>query len=365
MDIQRIKTALLRSALDNLYLHNNPRVEVAEAYAGESTLDDLLVSRPGGIVRTKQPGGLNWQVVPDITGSVYPALQYFDAVREWRSGVSRQGQGTDPNALQNQVATIANQMFDAAQAKIKLIARIFAETGIRDLFQLLHREIRRNGSQAQTVRLRNHWVDVDPRAWKQRDDMTINVGLGTGSKSAQLSHIMAIIGLQREALAAGKTNLVSDDNLYNAAKEAAKLVGLKNVDAFFTDPKTQPAPQAAPDPKLLELQVRTEIEKAQAQADIVSQNAKIDSEMRLAQMRFELEKQLKLVDAELRGAEHRMAMALKATEAGPVGPDGQSAGGNPGAMLAMLMEHMARMSGPKRARKLPDGSWVTEHVPGA
>ena len=44
------------------------------------------------------------------------------------------GQGIDPNALQNQVATIANQMFNAAQAKVKLIARIFAETGIRDLF---------------------------------------------------------------------------------------------------------------------------------------------------------------------------------------------------------------------------------------
>ncbi|KRQ94969.1 hypothetical protein CQ12_38220, partial [Bradyrhizobium jicamae] len=55
MDIQRIKTALIRGALDNLYLHNNPRVEVAEANAGQNTLDDLLVSRPGGVVRTKTP----------------------------------------------------------------------------------------------------------------------------------------------------------------------------------------------------------------------------------------------------------------------------------------------------------------------
>src|SRR5262252_3619523 len=108
MDIQRIKTALLRGALDNLYLHNHPRVEVPESHASGNTLDDLLVSRPGGIVRTKAPGGLQWQVVPDITASIYPALQYFDATREWRTGVSRQGQGVDPNALQNQVATIAN-----------------------------------------------------------------------------------------------------------------------------------------------------------------------------------------------------------------------------------------------------------------
>ena len=132
MDIQRIKTELLRALLDNAYLANNPRTEVPESHATETTLDDLLVSRPGGIVRTKLPGGLSVIAHPDVGGHVFPLLQYQDATREWRTGVSRQGQGVDPNVLQNQVATIANQMFNAAQAKMKMIARIFAETGIRD-----------------------------------------------------------------------------------------------------------------------------------------------------------------------------------------------------------------------------------------
>src|ERR1044072_46799 len=124
MDIQRIKTALVRGMLDNLYLHNNPRVEVAEANAGPNTLDDLLVSRPGGVVRTKTAGGLNWQVVPDITASVYPALQYLDATRESRTGMSNQSQGIDANALQNQSATAVAQVFSASQMRMKLIARI-------------------------------------------------------------------------------------------------------------------------------------------------------------------------------------------------------------------------------------------------
>jgi hypothetical protein len=146
-------------------------------------------------VRTKTPGGLQVLQHPDIGSHVFPLLQYQDATREWRTGVSRQGQGVDPNALQNQVATIANQMFNAAQAKMKLIARIFAETGIKDLFCLLHAVIRKHGSKAQTVRLRNQWVSVDPRDWRARNDMTINVGLGTGSKSEQLAHMMTILGL--------------------------------------------------------------------------------------------------------------------------------------------------------------------------
>jgi hypothetical protein len=118
-DIQDIKTALLRGMLDNVYLHQNPRVVVSEGLCTDSTLDDLLVSRPGGIVRVKQDpqNAVQWQTVPDITPSLYPAMQYMDATREWRTGVSRQGQGVDPNALQNQVATIANQMFNASQAK--------------------------------------------------------------------------------------------------------------------------------------------------------------------------------------------------------------------------------------------------------
>jgi hypothetical protein len=93
MDIQRIKTALLRALLDNAYLANNPRTEVPESHATETTLDDLLVSRPGGIVRTKMPGGLTVLKHPDIGGDVFPLLQYQDTTREWRTGVSRQGQG--------------------------------------------------------------------------------------------------------------------------------------------------------------------------------------------------------------------------------------------------------------------------------
>ena len=161
MPVQREKTALKRGALDNLYLHNNPRVEVAESMAGPNTLDDLLVSRPGGVVRTRQPGGLNWQAVPDITTSIYPMLQYLDAELETRTGVSKQAQGLDANALQNQSATAVAQVFSASQMRVKLIARIMAE-GVRDIFALLHGTIRKHGQQRQTVRLRNAWVNVDP-----------------------------------------------------------------------------------------------------------------------------------------------------------------------------------------------------------
>ena len=317
MDIQRIKTALLRALLDNAYLANNPRTEVPESHATETTLDDLLVSRPGGIVRTKMPGGLSVIEHPDIGNHVFPLLQYQDATRECRTGVSRQGQGVDPNALQNQVATIANQMFNASQAKVKLIARIFAETGIRDLFALLHMTIRKNGSQAQTVRLRNQWVTVDPRDWRARNDMTINVGLGTGSKAEQLAHLQLIIGAQKEAIAAG---LVSAKNLFHSAKELVKLAGHKNVDAFFTPPGAPAdpndpasAPIAPPaDPKHAEIAAKAQTEQARITADAAHQKMKLDAQLAFEREKFALEKELKLLDLQIARERHQQDMQRSA-----------------------------------------------------
>ncbi|WP_316227214.1 hypothetical protein [Bradyrhizobium sp. SZCCHNR1047] len=325
MPLQREKTALKRGALDNLYLHNNPRVEVAEQNAGPNTLDDLLVSRPGGVVRTKTAGGLNWQVVPDITSSIYPMLQYIDAELESRSGLSKQAQGIDANALQNQSATAVAQVFSASQMRIKLIARIMAE-GVRDMFGLLHATIRKHGQQRQTVRLRNAWVQVDPREWKTRDDMTIEVGLGSGGKAQQFAQTMAIANVQKELAMAGKINLVGDRELYNTAAELTRIMGHKNPGRFFNDPAAvdpqtgrllhpPPAPQQPPpDPKLLAAQARVQTEQAiaahkaqlaqqQAHNDLIHQQVKVQAEIELAKIRAGLDAKIALLDAHLKTVE--------------------------------------------------------------
>lgn len=311
MDIQRIKTALIRGALDNLYLHNNPRVEVAEENAGQNTLDDLLVSRPGGVVRTKTPGGLNWQVVPDITASVYPAIQYFDSVREQRTGLSQQSQGLDANALQNQSATAVAQVFSASQMRTKLIARIIAE-GVRDIFSLLHGTIRKHGQQQQTVRLRNKWVPIDPREWKNRDDMTINVGLGTGGKAQQFAQTMAIANVQKEMIAGGMSQLAGPKEVYNTAAELTRIMGHKNPDKFFNDPDAKdpqtgqplhPAPPPAPDPKVMAIQAQAQNDQQELALKAQLDKQKAADAAQLAQFKAEMDAKLKIIDAHLKAIE--------------------------------------------------------------
>jgi len=318
MPIQREKTALKRGALDNLYLHNNPRVEVAEQNAGPNTLDDLLVSRPGGVVRTKTAGGLNWQVVPDITASIFPALQYLDAELETRTGVSKQSQGIDANALQNQSATAVAQVFSASQMRMKLIARVLAEP-IKDIFSLLHGTIRKHGQQSQTVRLRNQWVTVDPRTWKTRNDMTINVGLGNGSKAQQFAQQMAIANAQKELIVGGKGHMVPDDRLFNNLSDLVKITGHKNADRYFADPTEKnpdgslkyPPAQPQPDPKVQVAQMnaqakqqdnaqKAQLDQHKAQMDAVHQAAKSQADIAVAQIKAELDAKLKLLDAFLK-----------------------------------------------------------------
>lgn len=352
MDIQRMKTALMRSLLDNIYLANNQRLEIAESHAGPHTVDDMLNNRPGGIIRTKQPGGLMPVPNQEIGSFAYPMVEYLDATREWRTGVTRQGQGIDANTLQNQTAEAVSKIYSAAQARMKLIARIFAETGIRDMFSILHATIRKNDRQSNTVKLRNKWVTVNPRDWKTRDDMTINVGLGNGTKDQQMAFLITLLGLQKEAIMVPQMQLVEPSNIYNSLKKVVELGGLKSVEPYFTDPKAidpktgQPKqpPPPAPDPKMVEVQANIQIEQAklqasaqqaerdgqikqaemqgkmaleklQAEADIATQNRKTQAELVLAERRFELERELKLLDASIKKEQHGQALALNAQKA--------------------------------------------------
>jgi hypothetical protein len=205
---------------------------------------------------------------------------------------------------------------------MKLIAKILAETGIRDMFALLHATIRKHGQQAETVRLRNQWVTVDPRNWKTRNDMTINVGLGTGGKAERFSHLMAIVNLQKEAIGAGKINLVDDQKLYNSASQLTRLLDYKNADQFFNDPSAtaadgslkHPPPAPPPSGEALQAQAKLQLDHAKLQADAAHQQIKLQGESQLAQHKAVLEAQLMMVEARLRERAEQRAHEVHALE---------------------------------------------------
>jgi len=325
MDIQRIKTALYRGMLDNVYLANNQRLEISESHAGPNTIDDLLNGRPGGLVRTKTPGGLLPIPNQNLGEYVYPALEYMDTVREWRTGVVRQGVGIDSDALQNQSATAVRQTYNAAQAKMRLNARVMAEVGFKQLFWKMHSVIRKNEGSRPTVKLRGEWVTVDPRQWRKRDDLTISVGLGSGGKAEQAAYWNQILLIQKEALALPGQNIVKPDNIYAVLTKLLAAGGEKSAEPYFSDPSdpANPPGEEKPDPKeaeaqakllmqqaqikadmqkmqadaqlkQMEMQHRIQLEQTQAQADVAANDRKIEADIALAREKFAMERELKM-----------------------------------------------------------------------
>jgi hypothetical protein len=280
-DIQMIKSTLIRGQLDNMYLANNGRYAISDRV----NLDDMLTSRPGGIVRVNgEPGTsiMPLQHAP-FPPSSFTMVEYMDNMKEKRTGITAYNQGLDSESL-NKTASGVAQIMSAAQQRLELVARTFAETGVKDLFMLVHRLIRQNVTKPDIVRIRNQWIEVDPREWKNRKDLSISVGLGAGNKDQQLMHLNAILQMQKEAIQVGLTN---PEKIYNALSKLTQNAGFKNPEEFWVNPSNMPqgAQQQKPDPTEMAIQGQLAIEQAKAQADMQLEAQKSEADIQQEQLR--------------------------------------------------------------------------------
>jgi hypothetical protein len=272
MDLQEIKSSLTRQMLNSLYLSNNPRVWAVD---GQVNLDDLLTHRPGGVVRMRQPGMVGELNTTYVGAQAFPFLEYIDRTLEGRTGVSRMMQGIDADALHGgnkamQTATGVAALQSAAQQRVALIARVFAETGVKKAFRLILQLVTKYQDQQRVVRLRNQWVPVDPRAWNSEMDCSIEVGLGSGNKAEQTAHLGNILAIQQQLMQVGGMGMVTPKEIHNTLAKMVQLAGLKQVDAYFADPSQamqQPPQPPPPDPNLMLVQVQAQVEQGKLELE--------------------------------------------------------------------------------------------------
>tara|TARA_R110000796_G_scaffold89660_3_gene193281 strand:- start:9624 stop:11648 length:2025 start_codon:yes stop_codon:yes gene_type:complete len=307
MDVQLIKSTLMRQLLDNIYNTNNARVVAVE---GQVNLDDLMTNRPAGIVRVRQAGAVQPLQVSDVSSSVFPALNYMDSVREQRTGINKQSMGLDADALQSTTATAVAAMQSAQQGKIEMIARVFAETGVRRLFRNILHLVTKYQNKEKIIRLNNNFVPIDPREWAHMYDVQINVGLGTAQKDQQIAFLMQTAAKQEQTLMQmGMDNpLVTMSQYRNTLAKITELSGFKDANQFWSSPqeieaKMQQQAQAAqqkgnqPTPEM-------QMEMQKAQQDIELKKQKM-------QMEFELEREKMAAELELRRQELEFERQLR------------------------------------------------------
>jgi len=308
VDIQLIKSTVTRQILDNLYMTNSPRMGVVE---GQVNLDDLLTVTANGIVRMKNTQAIVPLTVPPTANQSFPLLEYLDSVQAKRTGVSDQMNGLNPDVLQNSTATAVAMMQNSAAGKVELIARVFAETGVKDLFQKILQLLCKYQDKERIVRLRGKYVSIDPREWTNGFDISINVGLGTGNKQEQMAMIAMVLGKQEEILKTVGINnpLVSLTNYRQTLGRFIEAAGFKDSNEFFLEITPEQEQQMAQQSQQQGQQQDPAMEAyvAQMQAKMAADNAKAENDIQIAQVKAEAQIRLKQQEFE-------MTMALKKQE---------------------------------------------------
>lgn len=305
-DLQAIRTTLVRGFLDNMYLANNGRNAID---ASRVNLDDMLTSRPGGIVRVRgDPGGAIVPLIhPQVGGDILSAVEYVDGVRENRTGVTRYNQGIDANSL-NKTATGINAIQNASMQRIELIARLFAETGVKALMVICHALSMKHSRQAEMVRLKGQWAQVDPSSWKARADVSVSVGIGTGNKDQQLMHLGNIWQMQMMGLQLG---IATPENLYHTAAKMTQNAGFKQAEQFWKNPKEGPPIKQPPPPEVQVEQMKQQAEVQKYQADTMKEGQKTQADMQLKQMELEAQAEQAEKDRQADLAKTQMQEATK------------------------------------------------------
>lgn len=262
-DLQRIRTVLVRQMLDNIYAMNNARPHVDTDMATPETYSDLMQTAAGHIVRGRGPmAGVSYPPVPDMTAGILQGVEYVDHLRENRSGVTKYNQGLDADSL-NKTATGIRSIMSASQKKILLIARVFAETGIKSLFRMIHKDLRKGPLKQIALKVRNEWIEVNPRVWRDRADMRVSVGLGTGDKDQLIGRLSVILEQQKEALAVG---LCGPENILHTLHKMVEAAGFRAPEMFFTP--TQAPQQQDPTAGIVQAErEKTMLDMANREAD--------------------------------------------------------------------------------------------------
>jgi hypothetical protein len=267
-ETQKIKTVLTRALLDSSYFALNQRFEVSMASANDYTISDLLRNEPGVPIRSRDGNAIKPLESSGPGFDAYAALEYFSVQGESRSGVVRNAQGLNPDTLHD-TATGALALMNAAQRRVRMIARILAETCLKELYLGLHALIREHAEAARVAMLNGAWVTIDPTSWGERNAMTIEAGLGAAGFEQELAALTAISQdvAQIVTLQQGLNGpLVTAENVYNLAIDKARALRRKQPERYFSNPAAMPA-QAPAQPQMPpELAAQLQANNLQAQA---------------------------------------------------------------------------------------------------
>ena len=273
-DIQEIKSEIMRNTLDSLAQSIHPRTAVVE---GQVNIDDVLNNETGAIIRMRAPGMVQPFSSPFVGQAAFPMLDYMDQMREDRTGMSKAAMGLDADALQSTTKAAVAATVSASQSRLELQARLLAE-GMKKLFKGILYLMTTHQDKPRMVRLRNEWVQIDPRVWDANMDVTVNIGLGNGDVNEKIQALTMISGKQEQIMQQfGLANPVVTPAIYiRTIQKIVEMSGVKDASSYFQAlPADFEMPQADA-PKPTPEEVLAQVQAQSIQADIQKKAAELE-----------------------------------------------------------------------------------------
>jgi len=280
-DIQFRKSTLVRQMLNNIYQSNYPRI----LHSNNVELDDLLTPRPGGLVGVDSDiadvaGHAQLLQITPLIEPILRSIEYTDMEREIRTGITRYSQGLDAESL-NKTATGFLGIKDASQQRLDLIARIFADGGVKDIFTKTINLLSKYQDEELSIMVTGEPMDIDPKTWGDNARCRIDVGIGAGDRQEKIMNLNAILQRQLEFKQMGLV-LTDQTKMYNTMSKLITEVGLKDVDLYFNNPEIPEETLFAQNQQLTEMVMQlqqqqnplAEAEMIKAQAKLIETEAK-------------------------------------------------------------------------------------------
>lgn len=343
-DLQAIKTTLMRQLMDNIYLTNDNQWVVNERV----NLADFMVSLPGGIKRVAgmEPvsGAVEALNSKPIVGDILPVIGFIDQVKESRTGITKASSGLDPETLSDVTKGAFMENMNRASQKIEMMTRMIAETGVKEMVLRVHSLLCRYQDKQRMVRMKGRFVPVNPQEWRERTDMTVKVGLGTGNEEDRQRKLMLIAQLQRDMLA--PLGMVEAPQAFALFSDISKTLGFDMPDKYSMSPQSpeyqqkisQPPP---PDPKVqadqarmqqdaqlrqMELQYKSQADemdrRQKAELELIRQRAQQETdanrqamEAQMHRMKLEQEAQVQALRAQYEDQRHMRELQFKQWQA--------------------------------------------------
>ena len=305
-DLQRIKTVLQRQLLDNIYITNNQQFIVNNRVH----IPDFLQALPGGLKRIKDDLPVTGAVEPvqttPIINQILPAIDYIDGVKDERTGVNKLSTNVDPDVLKQANNATFMEGVNRASQKVQMILRMIGETGVKELALRVHEILVKHQDKKRVIKLRGKYVDINPTDWRERTDLTVRIGLGTGTEEEKRQKLSLVNALQ-ESLA--EKGLVGPEEAYNLFDETLETINIENAERYAINPngekykalleaqKNQPPP---PNPlaevEAVKGQFNLQQEQLQSQVDLAIQQLTGAQKQEMEEMKLRIESANKEAD---------------------------------------------------------------------